>query len=622
MDLIKILHVEDSPEDHAQIERLLRKSGLHFTIFCVSSKSEFVSALKEFIPDVILTDHSLPSFSSIAAVSIAREQLVKIPVILVTGTVSENLLSDVIKSGIDDYVLKDRPLRLPAAILSTIEKYALERQQQLYFNAILQQEKRFRGLIENLSEAIVVIDAQGKVQYTSPAAQKLSGIENEEVIGRECFSLVHPDDIQITQEAFERCVQVPKSTVDALFRLRSRKSGYLWVEGMITNLLDDPAIEGCVLNYRDVTERRQEQRLLVESEANLRVIFDNTDTSYIFLNKEFEVVSFNETAVYMFASIGASSISKGKTLIEILPDRRRSDVVEKLNRVLKGEHVEYEVEYKRPHGFVWLSILKLPVIDRNTGEQLGILVSVNDITTRKIIEIDREKMTADLIAHVKNLEQFAYIVSHNLRSPVANIIGLTNLLQDITSMQPQDLNRCLHGLATSAMKLDEIIIDLNHILQMRRSVDETREVVKLSAVVADISKSFIQSITNENVTIKSDFSAIDEITTVRSYIFSILYNLISNGIKYRQRSRASIIELKTEIVDQHIVILYKDNGLGINIEAHGDKIFGLYKRFHLHTEGKGIGLYMVKTQVEMLGGQITVSGKPNEGVQFRIMLPF
>ncbi|MGZ4100022.1 MAG: sensor histidine kinase, partial [Bacteroidia bacterium] len=110
--------------------------------------------------------------------------------------------------------------------------------------------------------------------------------------------------------------------------------------------------------------------------------------------------------------------------------------------------------------------------------------------------------------------------------------------------------------------------------------------------------------------------------SVKSYVHSIFYNLISNSIKYRKPDKALVITIKSEVNKERIMISFKDNGIGIDLIKHGDKIFGLYSRFHLNIEGKGMGLFMIKTEAESLGGNITVKSKPGEGAEFIVELPF
>jgi signal transduction histidine kinase len=220
----------------------------------------------------------------------------------------------------------------------------------------------------------------------------------------------------------------------------------------------------------------------------------------------------------------------------------------------------------------------------------------------------------------KDLEQFAYIISHNLRSPVANITGLSNMILNNSELDAGDQKKCLEGLALSVKKLDDVIIDLNYILQVRREINEKKEMVKFSEIVNDIKTSINNLIQKEEVNLTIDFSQVNESFTLKSYLNSIFYNLISNSIKYRNPLRKPVITITSQKVNDKTRIMFSDNGLGIDLDTNGNKIFGLYKKFHSHTDGKGMGLFMVKTQVEILGGKISIDSEVDKGTTFTIDL--
>jgi len=231
----------------------------------------------------------------------------------------------------------------------------------------------------------------------------------------------------------------------------------------------------------------------------------------------------------------------------------------------------------------------------------------------------REKITADLVQHNKDLQQFAYIISHNLRAPVANIIGLTTMFEE-PSLDEKMMKEIIKNLASSAGKLDNVIIDLNHILNLRNEVNEKKVIVRFSEIVEDI-KLTINSVVQQDIWIKTDFSQMPEIFSLKSYMYSIFHNLIYNSIKYKRPDLPAIIEIRSFHDYNNIFLVFKDNGLGIDLTKKGDQIFGLYKRFHSHVEGKGMGLFMVKTAVEMLRGTISVASSVNKGAIFTIQFP-
>jgi signal transduction histidine kinase len=168
------------------------------------------------------------------------------------------------------------------------------------------------------------------------------------------------------------------------------------------------------------------------------------------------------------------------------------------------------------------------------------------------------------------------------------------------------------------MRLDEVVKDLNHILQVKGDINETKEIVHFSTLVKEITFSIQNLVDKYNIEINYDFSEIDGFLTLRGYLYSIFYNLISNSIKYRRKGIHSVIEVKSRLVNNKLELTFSDNGMGINLEKNGDQFFGLYKRFHSSAEGKGLGLFMVKTQVEALGGKISVQSQEGVGTEFKI----
>jgi light-regulated signal transduction histidine kinase (bacteriophytochrome) len=246
---------------------------------------------------------------------------------------------------------------------------------------------------------------------------------------------------------------------------------------------------------------------------------------------------------------------------------------------------------------------------------------VSDIEKRKTAELERDRITADLIQRNKDLEQFTYIVSHNLRAPVANIIALSQLLNITAAAAGVENDELLSSLSTSINNMDSIILDLNEILNVRSPGNEKKELVSLRSVITDIEESIKHIIESERVEITCDFSEVDEVFALKSYTHSIFYNLILNSIKYKQANSSPKIEITSGSNGGKTFILFKDNGKGIDVEKHAKELFMLYKRFDTTVEGKGIGLYMVKTAVETLGGSIALKSELNKGCEFRLDFP-
>jgi PAS domain S-box-containing protein len=261
-----------------------------------------------------------------------------------------------------------------------------------------------------------------------------------------------------------------------------------------------------------------------------------------------------------------------------------------------------------------------PILDIK-GNIMGVVLVFRDVTKKKKEEALKEKITADLMQSNENHEHFNYIICHDLRGPVSNILGLTALVND-KSLKEGEKEFIMNALTTSAKRLDEVITDLNAILSIGKQLSEKKEDVHFSELVADIQKSMANILEKEQPDFTLDFSRVDEMFTIKSYMHSIFYNLISNSIKYRRPTVPLEITIKSDLVDDKIILTFKDNGLGVDLKKSGSHMFELYKRFHPNkAEGKGMGLYMVKMQVEKLGGKISVKSEVNQGIEFTIAFP-
>jgi signal transduction histidine kinase/DNA-binding response OmpR family regulator len=249
------------------------------------------------------------------------------------------------------------------------------------------------------------------------------------------------------------------------------------------------------------------------------------------------------------------------------------------------------------------------------------MIGINwDITPRVSANLERESIIKDLVERNAALEQFTYIVSHNLRAPIANIMGATGLLSDVdTSFE--DRQHLTKGINESVVKLDSIVRDLNYLLGDKGDLFNHNEMIDFAGLIEDIKKGTTDFINDKDLVLTYDFSAVAGLFTLKPYLNSVFYNLISNSIKYRRKGIPSVISVKSEKIDNKLELTFTDNGTGINMEKHGKNIFGLYKRFHTDIDGKGMGLFMVKTQVEKLGGRISVTSTEGEKTEFKITFP-
>jgi len=431
------------------------------------------------------------------------------------------------------------------------------------------------------------------------------------------LSFIHPEDLEFVVKTTKRAEASHSSS--AFYHRIVRKNGEVrYIYSKTEFDFRDGLPVGLHGIAHDITDVRELQNARAQSDANLLMIMNlipqaifvkNFDGEYQFVNKSFaELYGMTPQELLDQSKLGEITIQQEKNIFL----KQDQEVISTgITRIIP------EVTFTNPSGELrFFYTVKVPYVIAGTDEK-GVLGIALDITEQKLVSAEREKLLADLVKRNNDLEQFSYIISHNLRAPVVNILGISDLIR-AGGLEKEDEKILMTGLESSVSRLDEVINDLNYILQLNSKGQQNKEWVKLSELINDIRSSISSEIINEQVNFILNFSAIDEVLTLKVYLYSIFYNLIINSIKYRRPDLPPEITITSFKSEDNITILVKDNGLGIDLPKRHDEVFGLYKRFHSHVEGKGIGLYMVKKQVESLMGSITVESEVNKGTEFKI----
>ncbi|MES2761889.1 MAG: PAS domain S-box protein [Bacteroidota bacterium] len=266
---IKILHLEDLSSDAELVERELSRGGISFEKIVVDNREDFEDALTAFSPDIILSDHSLPSFDSISALQIVKERGMQIPFILITSAMTDELAVQIMLEGADDYIIKDRLHRVPSAVLNSIEKFRLEKEKQKFLNQIAENEKRFRALIEKSTDMKTLTTYEGKFIYGSPSISKVLGYSLQEFLFQSSKDFFHPDDHKDLRENKTLLLEKPGESFSFQYRIMHKNKNWLWCEGTLTNLLHEPGVNAFVSNFRDVTERKKAEEEILKKNKEL-----------------------------------------------------------------------------------------------------------------------------------------------------------------------------------------------------------------------------------------------------------------------------------------------------------------------------------------------------------------
>ena len=263
---LHILLVEDRDEDAELVRRELKRAEISCRTRRVDTAEGFRHALREFAPDLILADYSIPGFGGMAALEILRREAPLVPLIIVTGSLDEETAAACIKAGAADYVLKNRLVRLGPAVSSALELRRSRAERAAAEAALKGNEQRFRALVEHSWDAVALFGADGAILYGSPATTRILGYDLAEFTALNALDLIHPEDRDAVVGRLTESMANPRGRVDVAARVRHKDGSWRYLEGVLTNLLDDPSVGAIVNNYRDATERRSLEQQVIQAQ--------------------------------------------------------------------------------------------------------------------------------------------------------------------------------------------------------------------------------------------------------------------------------------------------------------------------------------------------------------------
>ena len=602
---IKILHLEDLSSDAELVERALLKGNIIFDKIVVDTKAEYIKGLHEFLPDIVLSDHSLPSFNSLEALQILQQSGMTIPFILVTATVSEEFAVTVLKKGADDYILKDNLSRLPSAITHAIETYDFKTSSIKAEEDLQAAHKRLLFHLENSPLGYIEWDNTLKVKTWSKRAEEIFGWTQDEFNAKQIYgdSHIHMDDRELVHK---QTAQLLNGTIERnnLQNRNYTKCGkVIWCEWFNSVLKNK---EGHVVTImtliQDITERKEAEQFLISSEYRFREFFETAPEAIVVIDPATGFFTdYNDNALQLLQFSGADLRKKTAEDIsaKIQADGKKSVqlIKEYIQCTMNGQHPIFEwiiCDSNGKHIFceVRLSLLANDGMSR-------IRASVIDITQRILLEkklieekVNKQIEITDAVITAQEMERS--FLGEELHDNINQILATSKLYVDV---------------AINAKEIRKDLLD-NSRKYIIKAMEEIRKLSKtlLPPSLGDVSlydtvNDMLENIQQVNrLKITTHWNNVEESQLsdkLKVNIFRIIQEQFNNIIKH---ARAKNVFIHLEQKNTGVKLIIKDDGTGFDTEA---------KR-------KGVGLKNITSRADFFKGTVKINSSVGKGCELTV----
>ncbi len=515
----------------------------------------------------------------------------------------------------------------------------------------LEESKAFITKIMEANPNVIIIHelkSQTPI-YINRYVEEILGYTSEEILamGMDAFKiLIHPDDQpKILKHLEEFALGGFETSRTIEYRARDKQGNWHWglskdsaferdSEGKVTKVIAaateiterkkiEEEIKRLNASLEEIVEERtgelrKNQEQLKDREKQLTIITNAVPALISYIDKDLKYVFANDHYYKVFNVEGSIN---GKYISELIGEESFKIIFPMLKRVLAGEELTLENNFlSKNNEKVYFKLNYIPDTD-NRGEVKGFIVMGTDLTDRYNYERSLEERNVELIKINSELDNFIYTASHDLKSPIVNMEGLLkSLLEEANQQCKGDINEMLNFVVLSVEKLKKTIEELSEISKIQKGTENYEERIGIEEIIRDFKVEYSEQIKSSHAEIFSDLS-VPSIKFSRKNFRSVIYNMLSNAIKFRSPERAPIISIRSESISgNYILITISDNGMGFDMSKK-DKVFGMFKRLHSHVEGTGVGMYIVKRIMENASGKIEVESEEGVGTSFRLYFP-
>lgn len=484
---------------------------------------------------------------------------------------------------------------------------------------LLNNELKFKTVFEQATVGFAFVDAySGNFMEVNKKYCAILGYPQEEIKDKSFVFFTHPDDIANNLTNLKNLEEGTIREYSTEKRYLTKSGKTVWVNLTVSPMWENnekPTVN--IAFVIDITESKEAQALIAKSQERFKSLIDTIDGIVWEYNLETMSSSFISKKVEDILGYTVEDYKGSPTFWEdhIYPEDLEFALG--ISTIVNKKYTNHDYEYRmvtKQGKVIWIrDIVNFVFENGKPIMSRGIMI---DITIMKEAEKDLNNSFHLVSEQNKRLLNFSYIVSHNLRSHTSNIESIISLIESAES--EDERNEMMELLKSVSNSLDETMIHLNEVVNINTNISLVIKPLNLSHYINKALEVLSEQIQLNEASFIFDINEYAVINYNSAYLESILYNLISNAIRYRHPQRKPIITIKLYKKRDKDVIEVSDNGIGIDLKKHGDKIFGMYKTFSNNSDARGIGLFITKNQIDAMGGTITVESKPNIGTTFKI----
>lgn len=488
----------------------------------------------------------------------------------------------------------------------------------------LEQNKKLQNITTALEQSAVVsvTDVDGRILRVNPLFCEISGYSREELLGKNHSMLNSGFHDKPFWEAFWAQLNTGNPWQGEICNLNSQGE-YYWMYVIVNPIIDR---HGQLQQYLSIqfpiTDRKRMEVSLVESEKSARKLALQYET--ILESRSMFLISMDEDGICHYANSsyqnawGSHAVKAGGSFLSMVPEEMEQQVLAAWDACLHGVRAAEEVilPAETESGEIRQVKWEFRAI-RVDADHAWELLAVGVDITAMVENLARSEMLLRTTTDQNyRLKSFTYITSHNIRSHAANI---SSIVQFLSREQKADARESLvEMLIVATHQLNQTIADVNHILTINDTKLQDYGPCSLYNLAEQTLQSLSGLIESERAQVTNSLPKEVTVHGIDSYVRSILFHLVTNALKYRRVLDTLKIDLRLSQQDQYQVLEVEDNGLGIDLNRYGDKMFTMYKTFHGNEDARGFGLFLIRNQIEAMQGKIEVESIPGKGSTFKV----